>query len=339
MRKIKLGKNGPIVTKTAFGALPIQRRTIDEVVEILRAAYDAGITLFDTARGYSDSEEKIGRALSDVRSQIVIATKTHAPDADGIKEHIEQSLSRLRTEYIDIYQFHNPASVPDADDPRYRVMTELKEQGVIRHISITSHSADKAMAAARSGLYDTVQYPVSCISDARDLQVVELCRGLGIGMLAMKALCGGLITQAALSFVHLDQYDHLSPIWGVQHMHELRELVALDAAPPVLSEEMKGEIEALRLELGGSFCRGCGYCLPHCPAGIHINMCARMSLLCGRAVWQNFLSDEWNTQMEKIENCIHCGQCTAHCPYGLDAPALLRKNLAEYRIFRASHGL
>lgn len=338
MRIITLGKSGIRVTKTAFGALPIQRRTMDDAILILRAAYDKGITLYDTARGYTDSEEKLGRALSDVREHIVLATKTHAPDADGMARHLEESLSALKTDVIDIYQFHNPADVPLADDPRYRAMEDFKRQGMIRHIGITTHSADRAVLAARSGLYETVQYPISCISDPRDLEVVETCRDLGVGVLGMKALAGGLISDARLSFAALDPYDHLAPLWGVQHMHELNQLVALDNDPPALDDAMRARIAALREELGGEFCRGCGYCMPHCPRGIAISMCARMTLLLGRAVWQSFMTDEWNRNMEHIESCLHCGACTEHCPYGLDIPALLEKNLAEYRRFRAEHG-
>ena len=161
MRKITLGKTGLDVTKVGFGALPIQRRNMGDAKKILRKAYDSGVNFFDTARGYSDSEEKIGNALSDVRSNIIIATKTHVSTTDDMKKHINESLTLLKTDYIDIYQFHNLAKVYGADSDMYKQMLSFKEQGLIRHISVTAHKADVATGYIETGLYDTLQYPIS----------------------------------------------------------------------------------------------------------------------------------------------------------------------------------
>ena len=336
MRKARLGKTELIVTRTALGCLPLQRLTQDEAVELIRASFREGITFFDTARGYSDSEEKLGIALSGLRNQVVIATKTPSSTVDGMKADLETSLAFLKTDYVDIYQFHNPSLLPDSDSPLYRQMEDFKRQGMIRHVGITNHSADIAIAAANSGLYETVQYPLSPLSSQRDLAVIEACTAQDVGILAMKALAGGLITQAELSFAFLNQYENLFPLWGMQHLWELKDIAALEKNPPLMTDEMVSAIEALRQELSGDFCRGCGYCLP-CPSGIPINMAARMSLLLRRAPWQGLTTPQWQKQMERIDLCIDCGGCERRCPYHLKTRQLLKKNLEDYRQFVKEH--
>jgi aryl-alcohol dehydrogenase-like predicted oxidoreductase len=181
MRKAALGKTGLTVTKTALGCLPLQRRSVDDAVTLIRSAYDAGITFYDTARGYSDSEYKLGIALEGIRDQVVIATKTPSHTVEGMKKDLETSLTMLKTDFIDIYQFHNPAAMPTEDSPLYRQMEDFKRQGMIRHIGLTNHSADTAIAAAESGLYETIQYPLSPLSTERDMAVLETCQRLGLG--------------------------------------------------------------------------------------------------------------------------------------------------------------
>lgn len=339
MRKIKLGKTGLSVTKIGFGALPIQRRNMDDAIKILRKAYESGVNFYDTARGYSDSEEKIGNALGDVRSKIIIATKTHGKSPDEMKKHIEQSLKLLKTDYIDIYQFHNASMVHEADSLMYKQMLSFKEQGLIRHISVTAHKAKVAMDCIESGLFDTLQYPISCISDELDIEVVTKAETSGMGVIAMKAMAGGLVDKAILPFAFLEQFKSTVPIWGIQHMEELLEFVELDKNPPALDAEMQKRIDIYKKELSGDFCRGCGYCVKGCPADIQINMAARMTLLCGRAVWQNFVTEDAQAMMAKIDDCIDCGQCSMACPYDLNTPELLRKNQREYKVFLESHGI
>ena len=336
MRKAPLGNTGLTVTRTALGCLPLQRRTVDEAVELIRAAYDAGITLYDTARSYSDSEEKLGLALSDVRDKVVITTKTPSKTVDGLKKDLETSLTKLKTDHVDVFQFHNPAELPLADSPLYRQMEEFKRQGMIGHIGLTNHSADIAIAAAESGLYETIQFPLSPLSTERDMAVVEACRKRGLGFLAMKALSGGLITRAELSFAFLDRLPGVFPLWGIQHMWELENIAALEKEPPQMTAEMEEAIARLRAELAGDFCRGCGYCLP-CPAGIPINNAARMSLLLRRAPWQTYTTPAWREEMEKIANCRDCGACEGRCPYHLPTRSLLRKNLEDFRQFVKEH--
>ena len=338
MEKTRLGKTNLEVTRTAFGALPIQRLSIDDAACLLKDAYNAGINFFDTARGYSDSEEKIGYALSDVRNHIVIATKSGAGDRKTMRMHLETSLKNMKTDYIDIYQLHNPAELPDPDtaDGLYEGLLQAKKEGLIRHIGITNHRLDLAMKAVDSGLFETMQFPFSTLSSEKDVQLVEKCKQNDVGFIAMKAMSGGLITNAATSFAYLRQFDNVVPIWGIQKKEELEEFVSFEKDPPILSEALLKIIEKDRQELAGSFCRGCGYCMP-CPAGIPIPMAARMSLLLRRAPYEGFLKPEWRAKMDLIEDCIHCGQCIAQCPYSLDPPEILKTMLADYRDFASTH--
>ncbi len=332
MKKVTLGKTGITTNKNAFGALPIQRISEEDAVHLLRKAYDNGITFFDTARWYTDSEHKVGLAFEGMRDRIYIATKTGAQNAEQFWKDLETSLEELKTDHIDIYQFHNPAFCPKPGDESglYDAALKAKEQGRIRHIGITNHRLAIAHEAIDSGLYETLQFPFCYLATDKDIELVEKCRQADMGFIAMKALSGGLITNSAAAYAFLAQYDNVLPIWGVQRESELDEFLSYNEDPPAMTEEIEAVIRHDREELLGDFCRGCSYCMP-CPAGIEINTCARMSLLLRRSPSAGHLSPEGQAKMMKIENCIHCNQCKSKCPYGLDTPALLQKNLEDYK--------
>ena len=338
MDSMVLGRTGLKTGSSGFGALPLQRVSFEVAGKLLLKAYENGINFFDTARAYSDSEEKIGNSLSGVRKNIVIATKTSASDAKGFYEQLETSLRNLRTDYIDIYQLHNPAKMPEPEDSSglYDALLEVTKRGLVRFIGLSNHRLDIALKASASGLYDTIQFPLSTLSSEEDLKLIEACRKSNTGLIAMKALAGGLITNAASAFAFLRQFGNVLPIWGIQKEAELDEFLSLEKNPPILDAEMMRLIDQDREELTGSFCRACGYCMP-CPAGIQINTSARMSLLLRRARYQDFLGEEWHDRMELIEGCINCGQCKKRCPYGLNTPELLKRNLEDYREFYNSH--
>jgi len=330
MQYTTLGRTGLRVSRTSFGALPIQRVSIAEAGVLLRKAYDHGVNFFDTARAYTDSEEKIGAALSDVRERIIIATKSGASTGAELTAHLETSLHNLRTDYVDILQLHTPPALATREDDRYEAMLAAQQAGKIRFIGMTNHRLDVVRQAAASELYDTVQYPLSAISSEEDLLLIDECRTHNVGLIAMKGLCGGLLTNATTAFAFLRQYENVVPIWGVQREAELDEFLALEANPPVLDAALWAEIARDRAELAGNFCRACGYCLP-CPAGIPIPMAARMGLLLRRMPAQPLLSEEWQQNMARIEQCIGCGACASRCPYNLDTPRLLRDMLSEYK--------
>lgn len=331
---IVLGKTGITVPRNGFGALPIQRISRDDAAVILKKAYQNGIRFYDTARFYTDSEQKIGFALHDVRDKIFIASKTMTTQVNEFWNQLHTSLSELQTDYLDIYQFHNPAFCPKPGDGTglYEAMLEARDKGLIRHIGITNHRLPVAMEAVQSGLYETLQFPFSYLASDEEVELVELCRSRDMGFIAMKALSGGLLTNSAAAFAYLAQFDHVLPIWGIQRESELDEFLSYAGNPPVMNKELSAVIERDRNELGSVFCRGCGYCLP-CPVGIEIPTAARMSLMIRRAPTSVYLSDEWKAKMKKIEDCTHCRHCANHCPYGLDTPGLLENNWKDYQNF------
>ena len=332
MKQITLGSTGITTCQNAFGALPIQRDDKETAVAILRRAAEGGMTFFDTARAYSDSEEKLGEAFAGMRDRIFIATKTMAKTPEQFWEQLDTSLKLLKTDYIDIYQFH---CVPQCYRPgdgtgMYECMEKAKAQGMIRHIGVTAHNIEVAMECVSSGLYETMQFPFSYLSSEKEIGLVNACRKANMGFIAMKGLAGGLIGNSRAAMAYMTEYDNVLPIWGIQRMEELLEWLSYMEDTPEYTQEIRDFVERERAELAGDFCRGCGYCMP-CPAGIQINNCARMSLLLRRAPSAAWLTEQMQAEMKKIENCLHCGQCSARCPYGLDTPARLAKNLEDYR--------
>ena len=332
-----LGRTGLRVNKDGYGALPVQRTDKQAAVALLRRALDGGINFFDTARGYTDSEEKLGAAFAGRLNELFLATKTMARKGEELTEHLETSLATLGTDHIDIYQFHNPPFCPRPDDGTglYEAALKAREQGKIRFIGITNHRLAVAREAIDSGLYDTLQFPFNYLSDEKEQALARYCEANNIGFICMKALSGGLITDVSASRSWLADYRDAVPIWGIQRESELDALFAAQKSPAVLSEAQQRRIEADRAELAGNFCRACDYCQP-CPAEIPISTCARMFLLLRRMPPDRFLTPEFEKEMNKIDYCLHCDHCKRHCPYGLDTPALLRKNLEDYRKFLAA---
>lgn len=332
MRQITLGKTGITVPQNAFGALPIQRVDKETAVKLLRRAYEGGMRFFDTARAYSDSEEKVGEAFEGMRDKVYIATKTGAKTPEEFWEHLETSLKNLRTDYVDLYQFHcaDQCYRPGDGTGMYECMEEAKRQGKIRHIGITAHKLYIAEEIVRSGLYETLQYPFSYLSSKREEELVENCRKADMGFIAMKGLAGGLINRSDAAMSFMSRFEQVLPIWGIQREKELEEWLGYMKDTPALTEETAAFIEKEKQELTGDFCRGCGYCMP-CPAGIMINQCARMSLMLRRAPSSAWLTPEMQAEMKKIEGCLECRQCVEKCPYELNTPELLKKNYEDYK--------
>lgn len=332
MRMITLGSTGIVTPQNAFGALPIQRIPEEDAVALLRRAYEGGMRYFDTARAYTNSEERVGKAFAGMRDKVFIATKTMARTPEKFWEDLETSLRLLQTDYIDVHQFHcvDQCYAPGDGTGMYECMLEAKAQGKIRHIAVTAHKIEVAFDCVASGLYELLQFPLSYLSGAREDELVRHCAEANMGFVAMKGLAGGLITRSDACMAFMAQYPNVLPIWGVQKREELDEWLTYMDDTPQMTPEIEAFIDQERRELSGDFCRGCGYCLP-CPAGIQINQSARISLMLRRAPSAAWLTPEWQEKMERVENCIECRVCTTRCPYELSIPELLRKNLEDYR--------
>lgn len=328
---MRLGKTDLIVNKNGFGALPIQRRNIEDSIKILQKAYENGINFYDTARFYTDSEEKLGLALSDVRENIYLASKTGRETVEEFWDDLETSLKNLKTDYLDLYQFHNLSFCPKPGDGSglYEAMLEAKEQGLINHIGITSHKFTIANEAVDSGLYETLQFPFSYLTNDKELELVEKCRINDVGFIAMKAMAGGLIKNSKAAYAFMQDFDNVLPIWGIQKESELDEFLSYQNKDITLNNKLIAEIEKDKQDLQGDFCRGCGYCMP-CPEDIEINSCVRMSLWIRRFPTEPCLNEEFQEKMEKTKDCTECRQCVSKCPYELDIPELLKENYEDY---------
>ena len=325
---MRLGKTNIEVNKNGFGALPIQRRNEKDSIEILKTAYDNGIDFYDTARFYTDSESKLGKAFEDIRENIYIATKTGMETPEEFWNDLETSLKELKTDYIDLYQFHNISFCPKEEDELYQAMLDAKNQGLINHIGITTHKITIAHEALDCGLYETLQYPFSYLSGAEELKLVEKCKNLDVGFIAMKAMGGGLLKNSKASYAYINQFDNVLPIWGIQHLYELEEFLSYPA-DLVLDDNLIGTIENDKNELGDNFCRGCGYCMP-CPEDINISLCARMSLWIRRFPTEPNMDEKTQETMKKTLDCLECYACVDNCPYELDIPQLLKDNYDDY---------
>lgn len=310
-------------------------------MKLLREAYHGGMRFFDTARAYSDSEEKVGAAFGEgslpggdsIRNHVYIATKTAAKTPEDFWKDLETSLANLKTDHVDIYQFHmvNQCWRPGDGSGMYECMQEAKAQGKIRHIGVTAHKIKVAMECVESGLYETMQFPFSYLSSEQELGLVKSCKEHNVGFIAMKGLAGGLINRADAAMAFTQQFDNVLPIWGIQRESELADWLSFfESGDAAMTEELREFIDGEKEELSGEFCRGCGYCLP-CPVGIKINNCARMSLMIRRAPSEAWLTEEWQENMKQIENCMECRQCVSRCPYNLDTPELLKRNYEDYK--------
>ncbi len=338
MKHIVLGMTGISTPQNAFGALPIQRISKKEAVRLVRKAQDGGMTFFDTARAYSDSEEKLGEAFDGIRNQVFLASKTMAKTGEKLKADLETTLRNLRTDYLDLYQLHCVPQCfrPDDGTGLYEALEDAKKEGKIRHIGITAHKIAVAEEICESGLYETLQFPFSYLSSNRELVLAKTCREKNMGFIAMKGLAGGLINRSDAAMAFMTEYDNVLPIWGVQREDELDEWLAFFENEPEMTDALRAFIEKEKKEIAGEFCRGCGYCMP-CPKSIQINNCARMSLMLRRAPSEAWLNDYWQTEMKRIEECVHCGNCSSQCPYELNTPALLEKNYEDYQAILAGN--
>ncbi|MBR2835856.1 MAG: aldo/keto reductase [Coriobacteriales bacterium] len=332
MKTVTLGSTGITTPQNGFGALPIQRISTDDAVKLVRRAYAGGMTFFDTARAYSDSEEKLGIAFEGMRDKVFIATKSMGKTPEKLLADLDTSLGLLKTDHVDIFQPHcvEQCYRPGDGTGMYEALLEAKAAGKILHIGITAHKIGVAEEIIASGLYETLQFPLSYLSGEREIALVHACAEANMGFIAMKGLAGGLLTNARACMAFMSQFDNVVPIWGIQRESELDQWLACMDGKSVLDAETSAFIEADRAQLSGNFCRGCGYCMP-CPVGIQINQCARISLMVRRAPSANWLNDYWQAEMQKTTECLHCGACTARCPYELDTPRLLEENYADYK--------
>jgi uncharacterized protein len=330
MRYKRLGRTGISASSVGFGALPLQRVSMAEAAHLLEAAVTGGVNIFDTAHAYGNSEEKLGGTLPACRQKVHIVTKSLERGREGLIRECAQSLNRMKTTYVDVMMIHFATEMPDFNDSEkaYAGLTELQRRGMAHFKGISTHRHDVACAAIVSKRFDVVQYPLSYLSDDKDMEIIHLAGENDIGLLGMKPMAGGLLSSGRAAAAWMNQYDNLVPLWGIQSAKELQEF--LDCQDVIPDEDIKRIIEADKKNLSGEFCRGCGYCMP-CPQGIDIVYCGRMAFMLRKESRQELLTGPWQERMSKIKGCTKCGSCRAKCPYGLDMSVILPEQLREYK--------
>ncbi len=339
MKKNRLGKTGLMVSELGFGGIPIMQLDVNDAAKMVRYCFDRGVTFFDTANMYMDSEGKIGQALEGVRDRVVIATKTLERSREKAAEHIANSLKQLRTDYIDLFQFHNLSEESAletvlAPGGAMEAATEAKVRGQIRHIGFSAHNKDAALKVVQTGLFETVQFPFNFLETQalEALHPAALERDMGI--IAMKPLGGGMLERADLCFKFLQQYPNVIPIPGVSNKEEFDQIVALYETPQPLTDRDRQDMEGIREQLGESFCRRCGYCLP-CPQGVLIREAQMFPAIVNRMSLRQTLAF-MKVPIATIEKCVECGECEEKCPYDLPIVEMLRDHAERYRELEAS---
>ncbi len=323
-KKVRLGKTDLEVNRIGFGGIPIQRLTVEESDRVVRKAVDSGINFFDTARVYTDSEEKLGRILHEVRDKVYIADKCFRRSAEEAAEDIDISLKNLNTDYIDLYQIHNISSEEVKDKVMgpggaYEALVAAKKQGKIRHIGVTGHKPWILMEVLEK--FETVQFPMNYIECDAQKELLPRAKELGLGTIAMKPVAGGALKNVSLNLRYIFEVGMDVAIPGMDHPDQVVENVKVMDNPEPLSEDEKKLLEAEKKELGEDFCRRCEYCMP-CPEGLNISF---LHLIKG--YYFRYGLKEWSKErlagLEKsYGDCIGCGVCVERCPYGLDMPRI-----------------
>jgi len=330
MRYTTLGKTGLLVSIVGLGGIPIQRTDIEGARRVVDACIEKGINFVDTARGYTVSEEYLGEVLLGRRDKFVIATKTMSRDYEGMRADIETSLRNLRTDYIDLYQFHNVKSDEDfetifGENGAYKALLQAKEEGKVGHIGISAHGIDafKRIITEFEDKIETVMFPYNIV-ETQGEELMRECSARNIGFIAMKPMAGGNLTDATLAVKFtLANPDCTIVIPGMGDAGEVYENAEAAMAGGLTAEE-KAKCAALVKEFDSEFCRRCGYCAP-CPQGINIP---------GNFILVNYLRNyglkDWAkgryfAQAATAADCVKCGLCETRCPYGLPIRQMLHK--------------
>jgi len=246
MEYVRLGKSNLMISRVALGAMSLNKAGDEEkAAELVRNAYNQGINFFDTSRNTPDCEKLLGDALGDIRSSVMIASKTSAQSGAELLSDFDSSLNAMHTDTIDLYQYETEGFVPEenARDGIFSALKSLKDSGKIKAIGLATTDIDAAEKAITSGLYDTLQFPFSMISPDETRQLVQLCLENDVGFIAMQPLCGGILTSIPLAYGFLHEYENVIPLWGVQTQEELDQILYFNEHPPVIDDKFKEDVE------------------------------------------------------------------------------------------------
>lgn len=320
MEYVTLGKTGLKVSRMGLGGIPIQRIDAEGTKALLHKLADQGVNYIDTARGYTVSEEYLGYALEGIRDKFVLATKSMARTKEAMAADIEKSLHNLRTNYIDLYQVHNP-SMEQLDQVlaaggALEALQEAKEAGKIGHIGLTAHSTEVFARALELNWVETIMFPYNIV-ESQGEELIAKCKEKNIGFIDMKPLAGGAIEDATLALRYVcSNPDVTVVIPGMAEVHELDENIKACSNTEPLTEEELAKMDKIREQLGNDFCRRCNYCAP-CTVGINIPSVFLFAGYLQRYDLADWAKDRYRTLPVKASACIECGKCEPRCPYHL----------------------
>jgi len=334
MKQVKLGKTGIEVNRLGFGGIPIQRVSEEQAVDAVLYAIEKGIDFIDTSRMYTTSETRIGKALSQTAKKPVIATKSFGRTADAIRKDVEISLRELQRDVIDIYQCHSINTVEEylkitAKDGAYDGLVKTREEGLIRHTGITSHSLDVLERAMDDDLFETIMVCFSFLEPAAKEKVIPKALAKDVGILVMKALSGGVIEAAEPALKWALGHPETLVLAGVESRDLIDQNWSIFQGSWELTNSDRKTIDEIFREYDKIFCRRCDYCLP-CPSEIPIQFVLGAKTFLKRMGIGALKVPIFTSLWEKAENCLECGQCVTRCPYGLPIPELIKANV-EWR--------
>lgn len=330
MEKRVLGRTGFEVSVIGMGGIPIQRVDQDAAREIVREAHNKGINFIDTARGYNESEELLGNALEVVgRDKFYLATKSMQRTYEGVIEEIEISLKNLKTDYIDLFQFHNVSKEEDletllSDKGALRAIKEYREKGIVKEIGITSHSLDTLNMAIDTDEFSTIQFPYNPVEDHGE-PLFKKAKDKNIGVIIMKPLAGGAIPKGELCLRYILENENVTlAIPGMDSIEQIKENTSVGKNLRPMTDDERQELKAELEGLGTEFCRRCGYCAP-CSVGIDIPSQFLMEGYYTRYNLQDWAKSRYDAMEKNAADCIRCGQCEPRCPYNLPIMNMLER--------------
>ena len=333
MEYTTLGKTGLKVSRMGFGGIPIQRIDPEAARELIRKLADEGINYIDTAKGYTVSEKYIGYGLEGIRDRFVLATKSMSRTREAMAHDIATSLEAFGTDYIDLYQIHNP-SMEQLDQVlapggALEALMEAKEKGQIGHLGITTHHTEVFERALELDWVETIMFPYNIV-ERQGEELIRRCAEKNIAFIDMKPLGGGAIEDAdlALRFV-CSNPDVTVTIPGMASEEELAQNIAACASTDPLTQDELAKMDAIREKLGGNFCRRCGYCAP-CTVGIDIKNTFLFAGYLQRYDLGDWARSRYAGLPVKASACIECGACETRCPYELPIRQMLKKCVEDF---------